>query len=107
MRGAYDGSVGFTLNINRLRSGWEGLARRGEGRSNAEGSASSPNAAATSFGPGSGERDATADRPPAWAQRLHRRQQLTQGASTAAHVLRSSDHGGGGASPRLGQEEGN
>ncbi|HVR94046.1 MAG TPA: P-type conjugative transfer protein TrbL [Casimicrobiaceae bacterium] len=92
---------------NVARSGWDGLARRGEGRSNADGSSSSPDATATSGGPGSGERDATADRPPAWAQRLHRRQQLTQGASTAAHVLRSSDHGGGGASPRLGQEEGN
>ena len=92
---------------NMARSGLEGLARRGEGRSNADGSSSSSDAAAMSAGPGSGERDATADRPPAWAQRLHRRQQLTQGASTAAHVLRSSDHGGGGASPRLGQEEGN
>ena len=92
---------------NVARSGLDGLARRGEGRSNADGSSSSPNATATSGTPGSGERDATADRPPAWAQRLHRRQQLTHGASTAAHVLRSSDHGGGGASPRLGQEEGN
>ncbi|MDQ6767442.1 MAG: P-type conjugative transfer protein TrbL [Candidatus Eremiobacteraeota bacterium] len=92
---------------NVARSGLDGLARRGEGRSNADGSSSSPNATATSGGPGSGERDAAADHPPAWAQRLHRRQQLTQGVSTAAHVLRSSDHGGGGASPRLGQEEGN
>ena len=92
---------------NVARSGLDGLARRGEGRGNADGSSASPNAAATSAGPGSGERDAAVDRPPAWAQRLHRRQQLTQGASTAAHVLRSSDHGGGGASPRLGQEEGN
>jgi type IV secretion system protein TrbL len=92
---------------NVARSGLDGLARRGEGPSNAEGSSSSANATATSGGPGSGNRDPTADRPPAWAQRLHRRQQLTQGASTAAHVLRSSDHGGGGANPRLGQEEGN
>jgi type IV secretion system protein TrbL len=92
---------------NVARSGLDGLARRGEGPSNADGSSSSPNAAATSAGPGSGDRDASPDRPPAWAQRLHRRQQLTQGASTAAHVLRSSDHGGSGASPRLGQEEGN
>jgi type IV secretion system protein TrbL len=92
---------------NVARSGWDGLARRGEGPSNPDGSSSSPDVTATSPGPGSGDRDASPDRPPAWAQRLHRRQQLTQGASTAAHVLRSSDHGGGGASPRLGQEEGN
>jgi type IV secretion system protein TrbL len=92
---------------NVARSGLDELARRREGPSNADGSSSSPNAAATSAGPGPGDRDASPDRPPAWAQRLHRRQQLAQGASTAAHVLRSSDHGGGGASPRLGQEEGN
>jgi type IV secretion system protein TrbL len=91
---------------NVARSGLNGLARRGAA-SNAEDSSSSPSAAAASGALGSGERDASPDRPPAWAQRLHRRQQLSQGASTAAHVLRSSDHGGAGASPRLGQEEGN
>jgi type IV secretion system protein TrbL len=91
---------------NVARSGLEALARRGAA-SNADGSSSSPNATQPSGGPGSGDLDASLDRPPAWAQRLHRRQQLTQGASTAAHVLRSSDHGGGGANPRLGQEEGN
>lgn len=42
---------------------------------------------------------------PAWAQRLRRNQQIGQGASTAAQVLRSSDHGGSGASPRLHTEE--
>lgn len=46
------------------------------------------------------------NRPPDWAARLHRRQQVAQGASAAAHVLRSSDHGGGGAAPRLGQDDG-
>ena len=38
---------------------------------------------------------------PAWAQRMRRRQQAGHAASTAAHVLRSGDHGGGGASPTL------
>ena len=38
---------------------------------------------------------------PAWAQRMRRRQQASHAASTAAHVLRSGDHGGGGASPTL------
>jgi type IV secretion system protein TrbL len=37
--------------------------------------------------------------PPEWARRLHQRQQLAHGASTAAHVVRSGDHGGGGAGP--------
>lgn len=43
--------------------------------------------------------------PPVWAQRMHRRQSMHQGASTAAHVARSGDHGGAGASPSLNQEE--
>jgi type IV secretion system protein TrbL len=32
---------------------------------------------------------------------LQRNQRLAQGASTAAHVVRSADHGGAGASPDL------
>lgn len=46
----------------------------------------------------------TADTPPpapAWAKRLQRNQRLSHGISTAAHTLRSGDHGGGGASPSL------
>lgn len=38
---------------------------------------------------------------PDWARRLQRNQRLAQGASTAAHVVRSADHGGTGASPDL------
>ena len=34
---------------------------------------------------------------PAWAQALRRRQAMTQGATLAAHTLRSADHGGGSA----------
>jgi type IV secretion system protein TrbL len=46
----------------------------------------------------------TSDTPPsapAWAKRLQRNQRLSHGVSTAAHTLRSGDHGGGGASPSL------
>ncbi|TAM83242.1 MAG: P-type conjugative transfer protein TrbL [Candidimonas sp.] len=38
---------------------------------------------------------------PDWAQRLQRRQRFSQGVSTAAHVVRSGDHGGGGTAPEL------
>ena len=38
---------------------------------------------------------------PAWAQRMRRKQQVTQAATTAAHVLRSGDHAGGGSGPSL------
>jgi len=41
------------------------------------------------------------DKTPGWAQYLQRRQHVAQGAATATHVLRSADHGGGGAAPEL------
>lgn len=38
---------------------------------------------------------------PAWAKRLHRRQQLTHAATTVAHTLRGGDGGGAGSGPNL------
>jgi len=61
--------------------------------------AAKPKARSTGFAaPSTAGADASA---PDWAQRLHRRQHLAHGVSTAAHVVRSGDHGGGGASPSL------
>ena len=37
----------------------------------------------------------------AWARRMKRQQSLHHGLATAAHALRSGDHGGGGASVSL------
>ncbi len=48
-----------------------------------------------------GNNAATKDQAPDWAQRLQRRQRMSQGASTAAHVVRMADRGGGGAAPEL------
>jgi type IV secretion system protein TrbL len=42
---------------------------------------------------------------PQWARRLHRRSQLTHGIASAAHAVRSSDRGGSGATPKLGEGE--
>ncbi|MEL6318299.1 MAG: P-type conjugative transfer protein TrbL [Pseudomonadota bacterium] len=39
--------------------------------------------------------------PPAWARRLKQQQTLHHGAATAAHVIRSGDHGGGGTAVSL------
>ena len=39
--------------------------------------------------------------PPAWARRMKRQQSLHHGVATAAHVVRSGDHGGGGTSVSL------
>ncbi|RYE45094.1 MAG: P-type conjugative transfer protein TrbL [Hyphomicrobiales bacterium] len=38
---------------------------------------------------------------PTWAQRMRSKQQVTHAATTAAHVLRSGDHAGGGTGPSL------
>ncbi|GAB4089967.1 P-type conjugative transfer protein TrbL [Hydrogenophaga soli] len=38
---------------------------------------------------------------PAWAKRLHRRQQLSHAATTAAHTLRGGDGGGSSSGPSL------
>ncbi len=38
---------------------------------------------------------------PAWAKQMRHKQQVSHAATTAAHTLRSGDHGGGGASPSL------
>jgi type IV secretion system protein TrbL len=42
---------------------------------------------------------------PEWAQRLQRRDRISRGVSTAVQTIRSSDHGGTGASPSLEEEE--
>ena len=42
---------------------------------------------------------------PAWAKRLHRRQQLTHAATTAAHSLRGGDGGGSSQGPSLRPDE--
>lgn len=45
------------------------------------------------------------DTPPEWARRLQRRGLISRGLSTAAHTVRSADHGGTGASPTLSEDE--
>lgn len=44
------------------------------------------------------------DGPPAWARRLKRQQSLHHGVATAAHVIRSGDHGGVGTSVNLSEK---
>ncbi|UPG87281.1 P-type conjugative transfer protein TrbL [Luteibacter aegosomatis] len=47
------------------------------------------------------EGNAPAAAQPAWAKRLHRRQQMTHAATTTAHTLRGGDGGGSGQGPSL------
>lgn len=74
-------------------------------RAGVAGDASVPGAGA---GVGSGRTaagDAAAPDPrepqPAWAKRLHRRQQLSHAATTAVHTLRSGDSGAASSGPNL------
>jgi len=67
------------------------------------------NGSATEGGSGAGAGAAASDpattsspqQQPAWAKRLHRRQQITQAATTTAHTLRGGDSGGSGSAPSL------
>ena len=61
--------------------------------------------AAAAFREGGGTADAATSSPPteqpAWAKRLHRRQQLSHAATTAAHTLRGGDAGSSSQGPSL------
>ncbi|VFR53215.1 Conjugative transfer protein TrbL [plant metagenome] len=48
-----------------------------------------------------GDAPAAGQKKPAWAKRLHRRQQMTHAATTTAHTLRGGDGGGSGQGPSL------
>ena len=63
-----------------------------------EGAAAGADAAASSAA-------SSADSSPAWARRMKRSQTINHGTSTAAHAVRSGDHGGGGASVDLSEGE--
>jgi type IV secretion system protein TrbL len=51
--------------------------------------------------PGAAGEAAAPRNQPAWAKRLHRRQQLTHAATTAAHTLRGGDGGSSSQGPSL------
>ena len=73
-----------------FRAGWDGADA---------GAAGSGQAAA---GEGvDGAASAPKQEQPAWAKRMHRRQQITHAATTAAHTLRGGDGGGSGQGPSL------
>jgi len=59
------------------------------------------NAAGSSAGPS----HASSASAPAWARRIKRAQSVSHGASAASQAVRSSDHGGGGASVDLSEGE--
>jgi type IV secretion system protein TrbL len=80
------------------------LSARAKGAAGAEAGAASVLAAAPATATAAGSTSApgaTPAQPPDWAKRLQHRRSIAQGASTAAHVWRASDHGGSGTGPHL------
>jgi len=80
------------------RSGADTAGGAGEGGGSAPSASEHAGGSAAESG-----RQAGAEQP-GWAKRLQHRQGLHQGATTAAHALRSGDHGGAGSSLDLSQE---
>jgi len=63
--------------------------------------AGAANSASGSSAQGSTDTAPADTQQPAWAKRLHRRQQISHATSTVAHTLRGGDGGGSGSSPSL------
>ncbi|MGK3080586.1 P-type conjugative transfer protein TrbL, partial [Pseudomonas aeruginosa] len=73
-----------------FRAGWNGADAGTAGSSQATAGEGADSAAS-----------APKHEQPAWAKRMHRRQQITHAATTAAHTLRGGDGGGSGQGPSL------
>jgi type IV secretion system protein TrbL len=80
----------------RVAGAFRGEGSAAAGASAEAGASSTGSAAATS---------ATEQEQPAWAKRLHRRQQIAHAATTAAHTLRGGDGGGSAQGPSLGDSD--
>ncbi|AKA21954.1 P-type conjugative transfer protein TrbL [Pseudomonas chlororaphis] len=74
----------------------DGAAPASGGGATATSSAAAQGSAAEGDAPA-----AAGQKQPAWAKRLHRRQQMTHAATTTAHTLRGGDGGGSGQGPSL------
>jgi type IV secretion system protein TrbL len=81
-----------------------GMAVRGAGAAIGATDAAARGGASTMGAHGEGATQ-TASSPPAWAQRMKRRQTMNHGATATAHAIRSGDSHGGGTSVSLRQDE--
>jgi type IV secretion system protein TrbL len=79
-------------------------------RTTGGGAAGGTNSAGSGAGNAAGAAPATSgpsaspSSPPAWAQRMRRSQTIGRGISTAAHAVRSGDHGGGSTNLDLSED---
>ena len=95
-RAASGASAAGQKVADSFRAGWNGTDA-------GAGTAGSGQAAAGEGADGAGS--APKQEQPAWAKRMHRRQQITHAATTAAHTLRGGDGGGSGQGPSLRTDE--
>jgi len=108
------GSASAGGGLKGAAAGFGNVAKTGAqaaGQKVADGARSIRERAAAAFSseaPASGSAASSSDAPsasaqeqPAWAKRLHRRQQLTHAATTTAHALRGGDGGSSSSGPSL------
>ncbi|BEO69426.1 conjugal transfer protein TrbL [Serratia marcescens] len=81
-----------------FRTGWNGPSGD-DGAGAASGGAAAGTAASGQAAEGAASPQK--QEQPGWAKRMHRRQQITHAATTAAHTLRGGDGGGSGQGPSL------
>ncbi|MGU1966840.1 P-type conjugative transfer protein TrbL [Pseudomonas aeruginosa] len=91
-RAASGASAAGQKVADSFRAGWNGTDA-------GAGAAGSGQAAAGEGADGAAR--APKQEQPAWAKRMHRRQQITHAATTATHTLRGGDGGGSGQGPSL------
>lgn len=92
-RAASGASAAGQKMTSSFRSGWNGSSG-----DDGAGAASGQSAAGDGADGAAGSQK---QKQPAWAKRMHRRQQITHAATTAAHTLRGGDGGGSGQGPSL------
>lgn len=105
------GSASRSTTAGKAAGGIAAIGKAGVGaatsplrRSIAESAQSGARAAfAATGGTHAGHSNAPAQNasPPAWARRMKQQQSIHHGVSTASHVIRSGDHGGGGSAVSL------
>jgi type IV secretion system protein TrbL len=96
-RSAASGASGAAQKMTgSFRAGWNGTEAGGGAAPGAAGTGQAAAGEATDSAASSQKQE-----QPAWAKRMHRRQQITHAATTAAHTLRGGDGGGSGQGPSL------
>jgi type IV secretion system protein TrbL len=94
---AVGGAMAMRTGVGAAAGAVRGAAAIGRGAMAGNAAAGRLSAASTSGGSSAGGM-------PEWAQRMRRNQTMSHGVSTAAHAVRSSDHGGGSTSVSLSED---